>query len=548
MLTVMCPNCRHRFPAPGCCESDIVQKTADGGSSSSFVHPTACYYGGLLVPRGYTSGGGCFINAPIVHGQPIVQPLNSSTAMMIDLENDSRILLGQGSSVVHGKGHVTTSCDLTGGSVTITTPNIQSGGSLIQSPDSGLLMQAPNVEISPKLSGGGCFVQKRLSDGHEASILLPESKHEEEHDFEPTMFPFPPSGCQELPGIRRNSTNPEDKLGGVEPRRHEEGPVLSSFQITSMPVVQLKNHKENESSEAERNSSCCCSNVQNLYHVRPASSLSMAENRDSVLLDPSPGVQIQVNATVQLPASLGQCTVNITATTTNPLSSLAATNSRSRNNFNGGGLVQENISQDDPAEERRERPPSTPVSWLMPCPWSFDSYLMDKDVSRLCEVKRLLQTCGWYHEGLSWQQSESLLKHTAVGRWLMRDSSDSRYTFAVSVQTARGPTSVRVHYFLGRFRLDAEPRLAFAMPLFDCPIKMLEYYIEYSKSVDEHRKEVWVDYSGKLYSEIYLTRPLIKEVRSLSHLSRLVVNRSKLPTQHLPPLIRNYLAEYPYTL
>ena len=116
------------------------------------------------------------------------------------------------------------------------------------------------------------------------------------------------------------------------------------------------------------------------------------------------------------------------------------------------------------------------------------------------------------------------------------------------MQTARGPTSVRVHYFVGQFRLDAEPRLAFAIPLFDCPIKMLEYYVEYSKSVDEQRKEVWVDYSGQLYSEIYLTKPLVKEVRSLSHLARLVVNRNKLPTKHLPPLIRNYLAEYPYSL
>lgn len=127
-----------------------------------------------------------------------------------------------------------------------------------------------------------------------------------------------------------------------------------------------------------------------------------------------------------------------------------------------------------------------------------------------------------------------------------------RYTFAISVQTARGPTSVRVFYCMGKFRLDAEPRLAMAMPLFDCPVRMLEYYCEYSKRMDEHRQEVWVDYSGQVYSQIYLGEPLVKEVRSLSHLARIAVNRAATKLDpardRLPPLIRNYLREYPYTL
>lgn len=122
--------------------------------------------------------------------------------------------------------------------------------------------------------------------------------------------------------------------------------------------------------------------------------------------------------------------------------------------------------------------------------------------------------------------------------------------FAVSVQTARGPTSVRVFYFMGKFRLDAEPRLASTMPLFDCPIKMLEYYVEYSKQMNEPRREVWVDYTGLVYSQIYLSEPLLKEVRSLAHLARIAVNRAGLEKEkeRLPPLIKNYLTEYPYSL
>ncbi|XP_076665953.1 uncharacterized protein LOC143367721 [Andrena cerasifolii] len=573
MLTVMCPNCRHRFPAPGCCESQNMEK------DNTLLHPKNCYYGGLLVPKGYTSGGGCFINAPtIIHSQPIINSFNyPPTALDLEKpridkrkesflqrsEKDAQILgfpiINEGIEKNQSSGcQITTRCDLTGGSVTITTPSIQSGGCLIQSADSGVLMQTPHMEVRPKLSGGGCFMQKPLStESQEASILVSESKNRQEPvDHTGRMFSLPPSGCQELPGTRRNillqkadgKTSVENVTGG----NCEEKSVLSSFQVNSVPVVQFQPDKSSQKLEQEskqgRDFSCSCGHVQNLYQVK-SNSPPVSENRNSTILDPNPGVQIQVNATVQLPASLGQCTVNITATT-NPPNSSAGTTSRTRNNFNGGGLVQENEAQNNEEnfDERRDRTPTTPVSWLMPCPWSFDNYMIDRDAARLCEVKRLLQTCGWYHEGLSWQQSENLLKNAAVGRWLMRDSSDSRYTFAVSVQTARGPTSVRVHYFVGQFRFDAEPRLAFAIPLFDCPIKMLEYYVEYSKSVDEHRKEVWVDYSGQLYSEIYLTKPLVKEVRSLSHLARLVVNRRKLPTEHLPPLIKKYLAEYPYAL
>ncbi|XP_076749873.1 uncharacterized protein LOC143422823 [Xylocopa sonorina] len=566
MLTVMCPNCRHRFPAPGCCKSQNMDE------DNTLIHPTTCYYGGLLVPKGYTSGGGCFINAPtIIHSQPVINSFNypsmafDAEKRKIDKQKDSfpqkckkdtQIfgfpLLNEGGEKNQGSGcQITTSCDLTGGSVIITTPSIQSGGCLIQSRDSDVMKQIPHMEIRPQLSGGGCFVQNTLStESQETPIITTEQKDQQESLIsDKKMFLIPPSGCQELPGTRRNilPQKIEDGMGNCE------NPLFSSFQVTNAPVMQfqhVKNSMETErESEQNKNFNCCCNNVQNLYRVK-SNNLPVTENRSSIISDSNPGVQIQVNATVQIPASLKQCTVNITATTTNSPNSLSGVTSKTKNNFNGGGLVQKNDTQNDEEnfEERRDRAPTTPVSWLMPCPWSFDSYMIDRDATRLNEVKRLFQACGWYHEGLSWQQSESLLKNAAVGRWLMRDSSDSRYMFAVSVQTARGPTSVRIHYFLGQFRLDAEPRLAFAIPLFDCPIKMLEYYVEYSKSVDEHRKEVWVDYSGQLYSEIYLTKPLVKEVRSLSHLARLVVNRSKLPTKHLPPLIQNYLAEYPYTI
>lgn len=535
----------------------------------------ACYVGGLLVPHGYTSGDGTFINAPtIVHGPAVFQSnmaptvgiVNSDATTMPDhtprlsgaiprtqtfarqspchvtssllhssrstSSNDSHspVIMDYGIATT-AEQHVATKCELTDSTVTISTPGIQSGGYLIQSTETGILVQAPkaSIEIRPKLNEDSCLLQdKSLEDER---LIASRYDTEANNNIHRTLVP-PPSGCSELPGCRR----------------------------TPLSRITAENNETTESRQRKipcsirTNGSCCCAGnaetIQNLCHGRSSDAPSLESNHDSLLVKPmgGGGVQIQVNATLQLPASLGQCKVNITATTAAlPTSNrMVATESRIRNNFNGGGIVQSDEIINN--NERSDGTPTTPVSWLMPYPWNLDTYLMDKDFNRLCEVKRLLQICGWYHEGISWQQSENLLKNAPVGRWLMRDSSDSRYTFAVSVQTNRGPTSVRVHYFLERFRLDAEPRLVLAMPLFDCPIRMLEHYVEYSKKMDEHRREVWVDYSGQLYSQIYLTKPLVKEVRSLSHLARLAVHRNKLPTDNLPLSIKNYLAEYPYTL
>ncbi|XP_015590672.1 uncharacterized protein LOC107265591 [Cephus cinctus] len=555
MLTVMCPNCRHRFPAPGCCNPTMPV----AAPSSCGLHQVDCgnyYGGGLLVPRGYTNGGGCIINAPtIIHGPAIIQS-QPAVAERVQRHQDTR----------DAECHITTTCEMTGGSVTITTPSIQSGGCLIQSTDSGVLVQAPRIEVRPKLSGGGCLVQTQFStdESDPGNLLNDEDIVTGCGSFGPAgifqnphpMLCVPPSGCQELPGTRRSSSPRKDQERLSDADRNLVHGCCRGFNgcHRSSGVYDQQAHSGRCNSFQEQipcspGAGSAVGNHQHGCCTQPHKQSQLYSGRSS-LEETTSGAVIQVNATVQLPPNVGQCTVNITATTTaanctNPTSNATT---RSRNNFNGGGLVQPAEVGTAAPTERRDGAPTTPVSWLMPCPWGFDNYHLDKDLLvRLSDARRLLQCSGWYHEGLSWQQSEALLREAPVGRWLLRDSSDSRFTFAVSVQTSRGPTSVRVHYFLGHFRLDAEPRLALAMPHFDCPIKMLEYYVDYSKRMDEKR-EVWVDHSGQLYSQIYFAKPLVKEVRSLSHLARLAVNRAKIPTDDLPPLIRNYLAEYPYAL
>lgn len=245
----------------------------------------------------------------------------------------------------------------------------------------------------------------------------------------------------------------------------------------------------------------------------------------------------------------------------------------------------------------------SPREWTLPsptaAPWVFGLQMpqtqqipqapqSDTDLVRLAATVRALRTSGWYYEGLSWQESAEALQSTSPGTFLVRDSSNPRFLFSLSVQTERGPTNVRLHYVCGKFRLDAEPRLAPLMPLFECVVSLTEYYIETTKdrvratggeeenyrkgnkgNQHRHKEQVWVDARGHMFSHILLATPLYKKQQhpSLQHLARLSINRSlkavggppmfssrdsrsaafaisQLP---LPTLLKDYLQEYPYT-
>lgn len=65
-----------------------------------------------------------------------------------------------------------------------------------------------------------------------------------------------------------------------------------------------------------------------------------------------------------------------------------------------------------------------------------------------------------------------------IGTFLVRTSSNPKFLFSLSVQTERGPTSVRLHYVNGYFRLEAQPHLYNAMPAFPNVIDLIQYYVD----------------------------------------------------------------------
>lgn len=205
-------------------------------------------------------------------------------------------------------------------------------------------------------------------------------------------------------------------------------------------------------------------------------------------------------------------------------------------------------------------PPFTP---LTPAPTVQNEAKPEVELNRLADTVRALRQSGWYYEGITYQQSQELLEKAPVGTFLVRESSDPRFLFSLSVQTERGPTSVRIHYVSGYFRLDSQPHLQATMPIFPSVIDLVQYYVTQSRA-SLNSAQVWVDPKGKLYSAILLDKPLRKEDKAptLKHLARLAVHKAiedtgKPKISLLPPLftklelpasVISYLAEYPYSL
>lgn len=188
-----------------------------------------------------------------------------------------------------------------------------------------------------------------------------------------------------------------------------------------------------------------------------------------------------------------------------------------------------------------------------------------------------LEQCNWYYKNLKWNESAQLLANTEPGTFLVRDSADPNFLFSLSVQRGKsnnnnktdneGPTSVRIHFQRGKFRLDAEESIRHLMPEFDSVVALIEHYMSNNKNTNSSNSnpylarlngsQVFVDNLGKLSSPICLKKPLYKEVPSLSHLSRLVIcgamaaqtsvdAEKKTQMLDLPLTLKTFVRQYPY--
>lgn len=217
----------------------------------------------------------------------------------------------------------------------------------------------------------------------------------------------------------------------------------------------------------------------------------------------------------------------------------------------------EDCQQKDPAKDRSAvHPKKTGVMENQVDP--------DQDFKVITENIELLKKCNYYYGSLSWIDAAHLLKHTKVGTFLVRDSEHHSYLYALSVQTRRGPTSCRIEYLNGRFKLDSSEELADKMPRFSNITDLIDHYVQLTKNLPrkisgKELSPVWLDMDeeNSLDVPVQIYKPLYKNVLTLSHMCRLALMRMRrdpsLPYRTtndferiLPTHIVKYLKQYEY--
>jgi hypothetical protein len=197
--------------------------------------------------------------------------------------------------------------------------------------------------------------------------------------------------------------------------------------------------------------------------------------------------------------------------------------------------------------------------------WHFIRAMQEKPLvrqsspNRLAEVLERLSNSCWYWGAVDSSEATRKLKYQPTGTYLLRDSTDTRHLFTLSVRTDKGMTNVRILYKRGRFSLDSIEPQDRNMPNFDCVLKLIYYYMRVSNNLDG--RKVLATGSNEKESNtanapeeipFVLKKPLFHKPATLKHLGRTAVNRTYNLEQvlglNLPPPLENYIIKYPYPI
>ncbi|KAL8590023.1 hypothetical protein ACOMHN_007048 [Nucella lapillus] len=176
------------------------------------------------------------------------------------------------------------------------------------------------------------------------------------------------------------------------------------------------------------------------------------------------------------------------------------------------------------------------------------------DLDRLGRSVRALQDACFYYPDLTSDEAQDLLEDAPLGTYLVRDSSDARFLFAVSLKTERGPTSVRIRYEKGHFQMDCASQLKKLLPRLETMVELLDFHTAVCRD-PQGAQYRWREVSACKDLIVTLSTPRRHSPPALRHLARVTINRC-LEDLHLParstdllPLpapMRQYLRKYPY--
>lgn len=187
--------------------------------------------------------------------------------------------------------------------------------------------------------------------------------------------------------------------------------------------------------------------------------------------------------------------------------------------------------------------------------------VINTTVSSLDTTVKKLEKSGFYWGAISALKAKALLRDQPVGKFLVRDSSDSRHLFAITLVTATGITNVRIVLFEGLYTLDKKDTYTTernseefqhrSTPRFDCVVKMVFYYMLVTRKLLQGDPSETLEDSGT--AKFLLWSPLYKEVSSLQHLCRKTLNNQLLAKgikdlPAVPNTVKLYLSQYPYPI
>ncbi|XP_077594646.1 suppressor of cytokine signaling 3-like [Stigmatopora nigra] len=165
----------------------------------------------------------------------------------------------------------------------------------------------------------------------------------------------------------------------------------------------------------------------------------------------------------------------------------------------------------------------------------------------MCALGKL-QKSGFYWGAVGGREAGSLLRPEPPGTFLIRDSSDNRHFFTLSVQTPRGTKNLRVHSELSGFFLQPDAQCAQEPPRFDCVLKLIAHYMGKCPApgpAPSPGPTAYLIHSGGERIPLELRRPLFNSLLSLKHMCRRTLNSQGLGgAERLPNTLRDFLEEY----
>ena len=178
----------------------------------------------------------------------------------------------------------------------------------------------------------------------------------------------------------------------------------------------------------------------------------------------------------------------------------------------------------------------------------------EKDFAAVQISLEMLSESCWYFPDYGSLDAKTHLANMRVGTFLVRDSSDPKYLFSLSVKTERGATSVRIKYARGLFQFDCEDNVRRKLPRFENVVELVDFHVTLCKD-DTSSYCRWLEASGRRDMTVNLKKPCYSVLPSLKHLSRVATNKH-LKDLHfpqrstallpIPDTMKRYLQQYPY--